>query len=172
MKSGSIRVIDTNVLLVANKQHQGVSAKCVISCVDALNAMKTSGIVVLDDAYEIVGEYGRKTAPNTGNRVGDAFLKWLLQNIGNSSRVERVRLELHLERGYAEFPDDSGLLDFDPADRKFVAVAAKHSKRPPILQAADSKWMVWSKKLAEHDVTIEFLCPSDLGSFLKRKQAR
>jgi hypothetical protein len=165
-------VIDTNILLVANKQHEGVSSGCVIACIDALISLKETGRVVLDDSYEIVHEYRLKTAPNTGNQVGDAFLKWLLQNIGQTKCVECVHIESHKERGYTEFPDDKGLSDFDRADRKFVAVAAKHSKRPPILQAADSKWMIWSKKLAEHDVTIEFLCPSDLASFLKRKQTR
>lgn len=172
MKSGSIRVIDTNILLVANKQHQGVSASCVISCVDALNAIKKNGVVAIDDEYEILREYSLKTKPNTGNRVGDAFLKWLFQNLGNTKHVERVHIELHEHRGYVEFPDDGDLIDFDFADRKFIAVAAKHSKHPPILQAADSKWMAWSDKLGEHGVDFEFLCPSDLASFLKRKQRK
>jgi hypothetical protein len=171
VKSGSIRVIDTNILLVANKQHEGVSPDCVIACIDTLISLKETGRVVLDDAYEIVNEYRLKTAPNTGNQVGDAFLKWLLQNIGKTKCVECVHIEPHTERGYAEFPDDQELSDFDRADRKFVAVAAKHPKRPRILQAADSKWMEWSDRLSEHNISVEFLCRSDISSFLRRKRA-
>jgi hypothetical protein len=170
VKSGSIRVIDTNVLLVANEQHPGVSPGCIIACVDALSSLTKNGVVVIDDSYEILEEYGRKTAPKTGNRVGDVFLKWLLQNVGNAQRVQRVSISRHEERGYAEFPDDPELGDFDPDDRKFVAVAASHVGRPAILQGSDSRWLEWSGRLSAHGIMVEFLCPSDIASFLKRRK--
>ena len=172
MRSGSTRIIDTNILLVANKQHDGVSSQCILECVNSLDALRKVGVVVLDDAHEILREYMLKTTPNTGNRVGDAFLKWLLQNTRNARRVKCVHIEPHQERGYAEFPEDDELSDFDRADRKFVAVAAKHPKRPPILQAADSKWKAWSPQLAKHGISIQFLCPQEIDSFLKRKRAQ
>lgn len=172
MKPGSVLVIDTNVLLVANKQHEGVSARCIISCVEALDMIRKSGVVVLDDAYEILREYSLKTTPNTGNRVGDVFLKWLYQNLGNPKNVERIHIEPHAEKVYEDFPNDDALADFDRADRKFVAVAARHAQRHKILQAADSKWIEWSAKLAEHRIVIEFLCPQDVKSFLERKRAQ
>ena len=36
------------------------------------------------------------------------------------------------EINFEEFPDDSGLADFDPDDRKFIAVACAHEDNPPI----------------------------------------
>lgn len=169
MKVGSPFVVDTNVLLVANEQHPDVSPGCVIACVGALDNLRKHGIVVLDSRYEILSEYSRRTAPNTGNRVGDGFLKWLYQNSGNASVVESVDIEEHAERGYTKFPTDPELKEFDRSDRKFVAVAASHSERPPILQGTDSKWMRWSDRLAANGVEVVFLCPADTARFLRRK---
>ena len=170
MKTGSHAVVDTNVLLVANEQHKNISPEGVIACVERLELLRKGGCVVLDDGYEILREYGQKTEPNTGNRFGDGFLKWLLQNTGNTQYVSQVHIEKHAERGYLEFPDDTELSGFDLEDRKFVAVAAAHPRRPPILQGTDSKWMLWSDRLAAHGIEVEFLCPGDVAGFIKRKE--
>lgn len=172
MKAGSYAVVDTNVLLVANEQHEDVSPEGIIACVQRLEQLRKSGCVVLDDGYEILREYGQKTKPNTGNRVGDAFLKWLLQNTVNPQYVAQVHIEKHVERGYVEFPDDAELHDFDLADRKFVAVASAHSKHPPILQGTDAKWLNWSERLEVHGIKVEFLCRADVERFNRRKKGR
>jgi hypothetical protein len=172
LKVGSFAVVDTNVLLVANGEHSDVSPGCVIACVEVLEHLRKRGCVVLDDGYEILSEYSQKTKPNTGNRVGDAFLKWLFQNSGNTRFVTQVHIDKHAERGYTEFPDDAELHDFDHADRKFVAVAAAHTNRPPILQGTDSKWAEWSERLLIHRINVEFLCPGDVAKFIERKRSR
>jgi ABC-type ATPase involved in cell division len=41
-------VIDTNVLLIANEQHEEVSPECVAECVRHLRAMQASGVTVID----------------------------------------------------------------------------------------------------------------------------
>jgi hypothetical protein len=84
--------------------------------------------------------------------------------------VAFVHIEKHADRGYVEFPDDQQLLEFDHADRKFVAVSAAHPQRPPILQGSDSKWMIWSERLSVHGINVEFLCPGDVAGFIKRKK--
>ncbi|MGO9776207.1 MAG: hypothetical protein ACLQGT_14485 [Terracidiphilus sp.] len=172
MKAGSLAVVDTNVLLVANGQHSGVSPGCVIACVEVLEHLRNQGCIVIDDGYEILNEYCQKSKPNTGNRVGDAFLKWLFQNSRNSRRVAHAHIEKHTERGYTEFPNDVELHDFDHADRKFVAVAVAHPKHPPILQGTDSKWTEWSARLSTHRIKVKFLCPADVARFIERKQSR
>lgn len=75
------------------------------------------------------------------------------------------RVQLIIE----SFPDDPALAAFDPADRKFVAVAAVCPEKPPILQAADSKWWDWAKALKRHGLKVEFLCPEDIARFRARK---
>lgn len=165
-------VIDTNVLLVANRDHQDVSADCVTACVERLLTMERSGIVVIDDGYRILGEYQNKTRLNPPKGVGDVFLKWLLRHAGNAARVEQVPLTELPTGFFAEFPDAVLQKDFDPPDRKFAAVAHAHPERPPIWQAADSKWLDWWPALLAKGVQVEFLCPADACKFYRNKFPR
>lgn len=165
-------VIDTNVILVANGQHADVSSGCTVACAQRLYEMKQTGRVAIDSGYQILLEYQHKTTPNVGKRPGDVFLKWLLQNASNPQRCDQVALTGHDERGFESFPDDARLEAFDPPDRKFVAVAAAHPDKPPILQAADSKWLGWAPALREHGIDVEFLCPRDIVKFDNKKKGR
>lgn len=165
-------VLDTNVILVANRQHPDVSAACVAACAKRLHGVMKSGRVALDDGYRILKEYQHKTQPQTGKHPGDVFVKWLLRNNANPARCDLVPLTEHEERGFASFPEDERLRRFDPPDRKFVAVAAAHPGRPPILQASDSKWLDWSPALKDHGVEVEFLCCADIEAFDAKKKGR
>jgi hypothetical protein len=60
---------------------------------------------------------------------------------------------------FDELADPPQGVHYDPSDRKFLAVAAAHKERPPILQALDSKWWGWQAALATIGVKIHFLCP-------------
>ncbi len=165
----SVAVVDTNVILVANGQHQDISPECVGNCALALQNIMRKGKLALDDQFRILKEYLRKTQPKHGNRPGDAFVKWALNNRSNSKHVDAVSLQNHGRRGFESFPDDETLEHFDEADRKFVAVAGAHPAKPPILQAADSKWLDWSPALQRHGISIDFICKSDIESFHKNK---
>lgn len=165
-------VIDTNVILVANRQHEAVSEMCVAACAKRLKQIMDTDRVVIDDGYQILHEYQNKTAPHLGKRVGDVFVKWLLRNTANNSRCQQVKLLSHAERGYESFPVDARLAKFDPSDRKFVAVAAAHKDKPPILQATDSKWIDWAPVLREHGVEVKFLCRRDIQTFDDKKKGR
>jgi len=162
-------IIDTNVVLVANGQHDDVGSTCVAACAMKLQSVMIDGRIALDDAFEILNEYQNKTRPNTGNRPGDAFLKWLLRNNRNKNRCDLVTISPHPERQYESFPDDERLSNFDPPDRKFVAVAAAHPDHPPISQAADSKWLDWKPALKDHGIAVDFLCPEDIRRFHENK---
>lgn len=162
-------VVDTNVLLVANEQHDGVSPACVAECVRRLQEMQQGGVVVIDDGYRILTEYRKKTEANSAKRVGDVFLKWLFRHQANAQRVHRVRITETGADVFSEFPDPGLQGRFDASDRKFVAVAHAHAERPPIWQAADCKWLDWWPELAVHGVTVEFLCPEDVCRFYAGK---
>ncbi len=123
------------------------------------------GRLAVDDCFRILLEYQNKTTPKTGNRPGDAFVKWALQNNANASRVDRVPLQEHAVRGFDSCPDDVDLEKFDPSDRKFVAVACAHPHKPPILQAADSKWLDWAGPLNRCGIMVEFICQDDIARF-------
>jgi len=162
-------VVDTNVILVANGQHPCVSPECVQRCAHWLQALMDTGRVALDEGFEIVREYQHKTHASDGHGVGDAFLRWVLHHLDDPARCDLVTLAPHVQRGYDTFPDDARLLAFDAADRKFIAVAAAHPEHPPILQASDSKWLDWSPALAEHGVTVQFLCDAEVHAFHAHK---
>lgn len=165
-------MIDTNVILVANRQHAEVSEACVVRCARLLEAVMASGRIAIDDGYRILEEYQNKSTPQLGKRPGDAFMKWLLRNTANVGRCDQVKIVEHAGRGFESFPDDPRLASFDPPDRKFVAVACAHPERPPIAQAADSKWLGWAPALEDHGVTVDFLCPADIQAFDDKKKAR
>lgn len=162
-------VVDTNVLLVANGQHPDISEACVQACIDRLQALQASGVVVIDDAYHILGEYQHKTSLAPPKGVGDIFLKWLLRNAGNPAHVEVVSITETAADRYAEFPDDALQDRFDAPDRKFPATANAHPEKPPIWQAADCKWLDWWPTLALHGVRVEFLCAEDALRFYRNK---
>jgi hypothetical protein len=162
-------VVDTNVVLVANGQHADTSPECVSACALALQGIMQSGKLALDDGFRILREYQNKTLPKKGNRPGDAFVKWALNNHSNTKRVDQVTLLEHDERGFESFPDDLDLANFDIPDRKFVAVSGAHPNHPPIAQAADSKWLDWSPALHRHGINVEFLCQNDIQRFHKNK---
>lgn len=165
----TVVVIDTNVLLVANGNHHGVSAACRAACISKLQARMKSGAVAVDDAFRILGEYQNKTRPNQPKGVGDVFLKWLLQNAANTSRVHRIAITETQQDHFDEFPDPALQPHFDAPDRKFAAVAHAHPAKPPIWQAADSEWLAWWLQLRACGVQVEFLCPTDVLTFYTAK---
>lgn len=163
-------VVDTNVIAVANRRHDGVSPACVANCAQALLKIKNEGKIALDDARKILSEYHGYAKPkNAQPEPGDAFMKWLLQNIANKDRCDLITITDHAQRGFESFPDDDRLNEFDPSDRKFVAVAAAHPGRPPILQAADCKWLNWVAALLDHNIAVTLVCDADIRRFHQNK---
>ena len=163
-------VVDTNVILVANDAHADVSPECVIACVERLNELMKSGVLVVDDCNRILAEYQKKTTPRAAKGVGDMFVQWALRHQCRLDRVHQVAITESAPDRYAEFPDDPALeSNFDPADRKFAAVAHAHSGNPTIWQAADCKWLDWWPALKACGVEVEFLCGPDVCRFYARK---
>lgn len=158
-------IVDTNVILVANKQHRDVTPQCIDKCALALQTIMQRGRIALDDRFRILNEYQNKTQPRKGKGAGDVFLKWALRNNANPDRCDRVSIIEHATRGFESFPDDAELAMFDPPDRQFVAVSAAHPEHPPILQAADAKWLTWAPALKRHGINVEFLCKEDIQRF-------
>ena len=165
----TVTVVDTNVILVANDAHADVSPECVIECVNRLQQLMRSGVVAIDDAYRILGEYQNKTNPRKGRGVGDVFLKWVLRNQGDLRWVHQVPLtEVSADR-FAEFPVPALEKAFDRPDRKFAAVAHAHPSKPAIWQAADCKWLDWWPDLKTAGIEVKFLCKDDVCRFYKKK---
>ncbi len=151
-------IVDTNVLLVASKKAPQASLTCVLTCIKYLQNLKESGILVIDSNRLIIREYENKNSRSGQPNVGDAFLKWVLTHQA-TERCEQVPITQITENDFAEFPRSPDLEKFDPSDRKFVAVALTHHAKPAIANAVDSDWRNYEEALANHGVSLNFLCP-------------
>ena len=151
-------VMDTNVAVVANGKAPQAGGKCVETCITTLVEIRDRHRVLLDEQGLILDEYRRRLSPSGQPGPGDAFFKWLWDNQGHLDHCRQVAIT-PMDGGFEEFPDDPDLARFDPADRKFVAVATASEERPPILNASDTDW--WDHRIAlnRHGVEIRFLCP-------------
>jgi hypothetical protein len=158
-------VVDTNVAIVASRRAPQAALACVLACVDALEQIKSKDIVVLDDEHRILNEYRVNLSLSGQPGVGDAFFKWVWQNQGNVERCERVAIHpcQTSREDYREFPADPALHDFDPSDRKFVAVALGSKNSPEVLNAVDPDWWEHRSALKRCGVRIRFLCPAQFS---------
>ena len=162
-------IVDTNVPLVANGKADQASEDCVETCIDRLMQITEGNVkLVLDDQRRIIEEYRNKLNPGGFPGVGDTFLKWVEINWANSQRCDLVSITPinNSETDFQEFPTDPTLADFDPNDRKFIAVALAHAEKPPILQAVDSAWWTYRDAFRQNGVTVDFICENDIRLIL------
>jgi hypothetical protein len=154
-------LIDTNVAVVANKKSDAGLA-CIDAAAARLAKLKASEILVLDDTFHILNEYGRNLAAAGKPGLGDDFYLWALRNRHNPRHCAQVTLALAEDGSFAAFPTTAELAKFDPSDRKFVAAALTHPANPPVVNACDKDWHEHHEALGRHGVRIEFLCPEEM----------
>ena len=158
-------IVDTNVAVVANGKSEQASEECVDTCIGRLEQIiRGETKLVLDADWIILDEYSRNLSSSGKPGTGDRFLAWCLRNWTAPEQCDLVSITSieNLEAEFKEFPDDPALENFDPDDRKFIAVALTHSEKPPILQAVDSQWWDFRDALSRHGVTVEFICEDDI----------
>jgi len=157
-------VIDTNVVATADGANPEAGERCRVASAEALHAVMRHGHLFVDNAGLILDEY--IGAVGAGQpEPGGAFVRWVLQNQWVASRVSRVVItpRTGTSTGFHELPSPHSGPAYDPSDEKFLAVAAAHPERPPVLQALDSKWWGWQESLAACGVSIHFLCPDEIA---------
>jgi hypothetical protein len=182
-------LMDTNVILVANRDQKEVSEECIHTCLRWIADLKNGGYkLVLDESGLILEEYRKKWKKDKSDNKwkpdeGDdengkdfshsKFMIWLLQNSYNMIRVPITQGKKPDE--FKEFPNDTALKNFEGADRKFVATAISyeriHHKKSPILEACDTDYKEHQKVLEEY-IDIEFICPDDIEKLFTRKKSK
>ena len=160
-------IVDTNVPKVANGDASQASSQCVAECARWIrDIMRNKHTLLLDHGWEIIREYRGQLRSEGQFGLGKAFLEWVEDNWEIAACCQFVRITPQESDGrmsFAEFPADPELADFDPSDRKFVAVAWAHPTPAPILNAVDTDWWHYRKSLEAHGIQIEFLCPDEMG---------
>ena len=162
-------VVDTNVIVIANVVDDDDRKNCRELCIERLNQIITQQeIIVIDDGWRILTEYIDNTNPNTKKGIGDLFVKRLLQNQSNPNVCGIVQISSVVGNGteFNEFPDDPRLHNFDPDDRKFIAVSIayfnQYQENPSVLLAIDRGWLLFIDTLQNHGVQIELICEEDM----------
>lgn len=152
-------IVDTNVAIVANGKSPQADPDCVIACIEILEEVYLSGIIVIDDSKHILREYMRNLSMSGQPGPGDFFMKWVWTNQADLTRCKQVNITSSKHAGdFDEFPNDPKLKKFDRSDRKFVAVALKQNCTPLILNAVDTDWAEHYEALHELGLQIAFLC--------------
>ena len=169
-------IVDTNVIVIANDTDDK-RADCRDLCQDRLEQILLQGeTVVVDNKWRILGEYEDNVNPNARKGVGDLFVKRLLQNQGNPNVCTIVHITSLSGNGtdFEEFPADNALSNFDPDDRKFIAVAlvyeSIHRQKATLLQAADSQWYGFRETLIKNGLEVEFICEEYIRYLYERRQ--
>jgi len=152
-------VVDTNVLIVANEGSEHATLSCILASIDALSALRQSGLIALDDQFLILDEYRRYSSLRGQPGVGDGFLRHLYDNLYNDAVCKLVTITPIEDGSFAEFPTDRRLAGFDRDDRKFVATALSCEPTAEILNATDTDWWNDREALAMNGVDVRFLCP-------------
>lgn len=146
--------IDTNVPIVANGRETNASIDCRLAAINFLKRLLEHDTIVLDVAGEIQEEYRRYLYAKGQPGVGDRFFQEVLASAPN--KVRRVDLEVDANtREYVDFPADARLADFDPSDRKFVAVGIRTGAT--IANATDSDWLDSLDALEDNGLSIVFV---------------
>lgn len=165
------RIIDTNILIIANGDQSPQSTiECEKNCILLLASVMAGDCrIVIDggaspDGSEILAEYRHKLHV-AGGGLGEMFLRWLLQQWSQDMYVTRVPITKP-NGSYEEFPNDKRLAEFDPSDRKWIATARAHHQYneiiPEVMEAADFKWQKYQAIFREHNVNIVFVCDPNL----------
>ena len=156
-------IVDTNVAVVANGQSPQASSNCIDTCIHRIEGIiRGEEKLVLDNGWIILGEYLRNLRSSGEPGAGDRLLRWVLANKDKLCDLVPITPINGSENEFEEFPDDPALNDFDPDDRKFIAVARAHPESPPILQAVDSGWWDFRDAFRRHGVTVAFICEDDI----------
>lgn len=154
-------VVDTNVPIVANDRvlagERKHSLSCTLAAIQFLTKLHNRGVIVIDSAGKILAEYRRYLAPSGQPGVGDRFYLDVLNYHPKS--VELIELDIAADGEFADCPASLVLADFDPADRKFVALANKAGC--PVAHAVDGGWIEHGALLDAEGIVVNHLCGPD-----------
>lgn len=150
--------VDTNVLVAANGRDTHADIDCRLKAVEWLELILADSSLLLDMGLEVLTEYYAYCNFAGQPGLGDEFFRWAFQSQGLLSSIE---LHPHETRRYVEFPDSAGLEEFDPPDRKFVALAFTHSDAA-VVNCLDSDYDEAGAALSAAGVQVIELCPHQL----------
>lgn len=156
-------VVDTNVLAVSERKHEGADDASVAACIQIARQIQRGAVVlVIDAADEILSEYLRALDGRHSSGVGTKIARILRQRKYDSTVCRQVPITPSTEvpGSYDEVP--VSVRDFDPDDQKFFAVASADAEKPQIFAGLDEEWWERRKDLAAAGLDVQFVCSNQL----------
>ncbi|MBN1285146.1 MAG: hypothetical protein JXB47_07100 [Anaerolineae bacterium] len=156
-------VIDANVWVVADYDIVSLDdielLICASACRQRLECLRSdTQLLIVDDKYHIMSEYRRYVSNKRKPHFENNLASELLNELEQRGRIFPVPVDFDAD-GYALLPPELGLQNFDPSDRKFVAVALARNPRSPIYNATDPDWSEHVEAIAAAGLTVIELCP-------------
>lgn len=156
-------IIDTNVPKKASNLApvDVLDQKCSCACLTFIQEiMESNDLVILDGGGEILKEYKNNFFTDGQDTVATIFMRWVLRNLSlrAGSRVELHPITKLADGVYEEYPSAHELVDFDPSDKKFIALSRAHPDHPPVVEGSDSLWWGFRNAIEDEGVHIIFLC--------------
>ncbi len=162
-------LIDTNVLIAANGEQDGIPDSCVEKAIESLEMIKDNSVTVLDDKGLILKEYMNNLGFAGQPGPGHYFAKWIFDNQANRHECEQVPITpIPRPPYFNEFPNDPALDSFDKSDRKFAAAAISKGGMTPIKNATDSDWWIFENALKRNKIQVQFICPEIIKNWKRR----
>jgi hypothetical protein len=158
-------IIDTNIMVVANRQNDLVTSSCMDACIQFLIHARASHTVLMDAGDEIRAEYANALKMGRPAELGAQFLMHIYREQGNPQHVRFVGLSKLPDGSFSDFPTASELAGFDHSDRKF-AVLGK-TTGIPVSNATDSDWVEHLNALVAHGVAVHFVCGCDRSNWFR-----
>lgn len=149
-------IIDTNVIVVANRQNSRVFEGCAQACVNFVVKAHKEHVVLIDSGDEIRGEYAKALKISRPMGLGALFLLHVINNQFNQRWVQRVDLDKGADGEFLDFPKVPELANFDKDDRKFASMAKKTGIA--VSNAIDSDWADSLIALNANGINVDFLC--------------
>lgn len=149
------KVIDTNVLIVANGNSKQASIDCELACIEMIERPAKISISI-DEQGLIMDEYEKYCSYKGAPGVGDMFFKYIYDNqYDPTSRVNLITITPIDDetRSFKELPTNN----FDPSDRKMLATAVVAEAE--VVNATDSDWAEQDELMQQLNVTVRQLCP-------------
>jgi predicted nucleic acid-binding protein len=157
-------VLDTNVLVVANRQNSAVTERCIDQARECVANAAIRDTVCLDTDDQILAEYSRQiNAEARPQDIAARLLIWLRQNQYNEKRIRLFDLKVNLAGDYTDCPIELITAGFDVSDRKFAAIAKKG--KATVINATDSDWLDHSATLLRAGIDVDNLCGCDKANW-------
>jgi hypothetical protein len=149
-------IIDTNLIVVANRQNAEVAENCVLACTKFIIEARSNSIIIMDTSDEIRTEYAKALKTSKPMGLGALFLMHIFQHQFNTSTVQRVDFPKDESGEFIDFPKTPELADFDRDDRKFAALSKKTGVA--VSTAIDTDWLISLEALHTSGISVHFLC--------------